>query len=347
MDYSKGNIANLVVVSILFAGVFYLCIWPPPPSFFSNPFFPFQNSRCRETSSDLTTMSINCPKDKLTIALERASMGNKTVIIAIVNRAYVERENLEKTMLDLFLEGFWLGEDTQGLVDHLLVVAMDQVAYDRCNFLRLQCYRLETEGVDFGGEKFYMTQDFIKMMWKRTLFLGNVLKRGYNFIFTDTDVMWLRNPLLKLVQNEAEDLQISCDDFNGNPSSEANPINTGFYFIRSNNKTIALFELWYAMKNNSPGLKEQDVLVNMMQHGVFRELGLRVKFLETLYFSGFCQDSRDFEAVTTVHANCCRGVNAKMADLANVLQDWRKFKSSSNHTLTSRWSKHNACIHSW
>ncbi|KAJ4950102.1 hypothetical protein NE237_026934 [Protea cynaroides] len=43
---------------------------------------------------------------------------------------------------------------------------------------------LETEGVNFGGEKLYMSQDFINMMWKRTQFVGEVLKRGYNFIFT-------------------------------------------------------------------------------------------------------------------------------------------------------------------
>ncbi|XP_042483629.1 uncharacterized protein At1g28695-like isoform X1 [Macadamia integrifolia] len=329
MDYfSKGSMAHLAVISILFSGLLYLCIWSPP-SF----------------SKSLTNISI--PKDELTIALDRASMGNKTVIIAIVNKAYIQRDNLEKTMFDLFLEGFWLGEDTRGLLDHLLVVAMDQVAYDRCKFLRFHCYRLVTEGVDFREEKIYMSKDFIMVMWKRTQFLGDVLKHGYNFIFTDTDVMWLRNPFLKLIKDEEaeDDLQISCDGFNGNSRSEANQINTGFYFIRSNNKTIALFEQWHAMRNDSPGLKEQDVLVNMMHRGVFRELGLRLRILETVYFSGFCQDSPDFNAVTTVHANCCRGLNAKMADLADVLRDWRKFKDSANHT--SKWSEHNACIHSW
>ncbi|KAJ4957602.1 hypothetical protein NE237_024713 [Protea cynaroides] len=344
MVYSKGDIKNLAVVSILFAGVLYLAVGPL--NAFSNPFFPFQNCRC--SSTNLTSMSLSSPKDELLIALERASMENKTVILAFVNKAYVERKNLEKTMLDLFLDGFWLGEGTRGLMDHLLLVAMDQVAYDRCKFLKLNCYKLMTEGLDFREEKFYMSEDFIKMMWRRTLFLSDVLKRGYNFIFTDTDVMWLRNPLLKLIQDEADDLQISCDYFNGNPHSEANKvINTGFYYVRSNSKTIALFELWHAMKKNFPRWKEQDVLFNIMHRGVFRELGLKVKFLDTLYFSGFCQNSRDFNAVTTVHANCCRGINSKVADLMNVLRDWRKFIDSNNHTLSFQWSKHQACINSW
>lgn len=112
-------------------------------------------------------------------------MGNKTVIIAIVNKAYVEQDvESDTTMLDIFLGSFWLGEGTRSLIDHLLIVTVDRTAYDRCQFLRLNCFRLETDGVDFEGEKIYMSQDFIKMMWRRTFFLLEVLKRGYNFVFT-------------------------------------------------------------------------------------------------------------------------------------------------------------------
>jgi len=112
-------------------------------------------------------------------------MGNKTVIIAMVNRAYVEQDvESDTTMLDIFLNSFWLGEGTRSLIHHILLVVVDQIAYDRCQFLKLNCFRLETDGVDFEGEKVYMSQDFIKMMWRRTQFLLDVLKRGYNFVFT-------------------------------------------------------------------------------------------------------------------------------------------------------------------
>ncbi|CAL5322864.1 unnamed protein product [Camellia sinensis] len=90
----------------------------------------------------------------------------------------------DKSMLDLFLDGFWLGENTPGLRDHLLIVAVDQMAYERCMFLKLYCYKLETDGVDYDGKKLFMSGDFVKMMWRRTTFLGDVLKRDYNFIFT-------------------------------------------------------------------------------------------------------------------------------------------------------------------
>lgn len=140
------------------------------------------DSMLQSKTSDFYSVA---PRDELESALARASMANKTVIIAIVNKAYADQETKAvTTMLDVFLDSFWLGEGTRPLVNHLLLVAVDQTAYDRCRFLRLNCFQLVTDGVDFGGEKLYMSEDFVKMMWRRTQFLLEVLKRGYNFIFT-------------------------------------------------------------------------------------------------------------------------------------------------------------------
>lgn len=160
--------------------------------------------------------------------------------------------------------------------------------------------------------------------------------------------MWLRNPFPILRLNESIDLQISTDEFNGDQWSRSNRINTGFYMIRSNKKTVALFDEWYSRKDNSTGMKEQDVLIKLMNEGVFTNLGLAVRFLDTLYFSGFCEDSKDVRRVTTFHANCCRSIRAKMADLTVVIHDWKRFKIlSANETSTFRWSSHTACRNSW
>ncbi|KAL9434802.1 uncharacterized protein At1g28695 [Citrus clementina] len=351
MDYSKISLGNLFIVSLLFAGVLYICIWSPSRS---NPLLPYQKPQRICPHTRLKTIKL--PIDELELALEEAAMPNKTVIIAVVNRAYVEQSiKADTTMLDLFLESFWLGEGTRPLLDNLLIVAVDQTAYDRCLFKRLHCYRLLTDGVDFATEKVYMSQDFIKMMWRRTNLLLDVLKRGYSFIFTDTDVMWMRNPFMMLDKNETEDLQISVDEYNGDPRSQKNLINTGFYFIRSNNRTIDLFSKWYGMKDNSTGMKEQDVLLELMRKGIFKQLGMRVKFLDTQYFSGFCQDSKNIWSVTTVHSNCCRHIDAKVSDLKFVLRDWKRFTAlkakyptmGRNKTMTYRWSPHNACKNSW
>lgn len=353
MDFPKLSLANYVIPSLLFAGILLFCI---TASSVFNPFtLLFDPRHCSTTklhnqnnTSDYDSVA---PRDELESALARASMANKTVIIAVVNKAYADQETAAvTTMLDVFLDSFWLGEGTRPLVNHLLLVAVDQTAYDRCQFLRLNCFRLVTDGVDFGGEKLYMSEDFIKMMWRRTQFLLEVLKRGYNFIFTDTDVMWLRNPFTKLSPNKTEDLQISTDGFSGNPFGEENFINTGFYFVRSNNKTISLFQNWYDLKDNSTGKKEQDVLLELIHGGIVGKLGLRVRFLDTLYFSGFCQDSRNPREVATVHANCCRSIAAKVGDLRTVLYDWKKFRKMSsleNATAEFKWSPHLGCLNSW
>lgn len=167
--------------------------------------------------------------------------------------------------------------------------------------------------------------------------------------------MWLRNPFSQLSQNQTEDLQLSTDWFNGDPWSEKNYMNTGFYFVRSNNRTVSLFDTWYSQKDNATGKKEQDVLLELVQGGIFSKLGLRVRFLDTVYFSGFCTDSKNFTAVTTVHANCCRSIKAKVHDLTAVFHDWKRYQWTSermrdggrNRTVSYKWSKHVGCVNSW
>lgn len=157
--------------------------------------------------------------------------------------------------------------------------------------------------------------------------------------------MWLRNPFPKLEHVEGEDLLISSDKFNGMPRDYAgNELNTGFFFVASNGRTVALFDEWHAARQASAGMKEQDVLNRMKRRGAFRRLGLRARVLDTARFSGFCQDSRDAAQVATVHANCCRTKRAKVADLKAVLAAKRL-----NRTATEliRWPAHRECVKSW
>ncbi|WOL10488.1 hypothetical protein Cni_G19245 [Canna indica] len=304
---SVSNRAIVVVGSLLFVVVIYACFWPDG----SATFFHLQDE-------ENSTIVYATPKDELEVALEGVSMKNKTLIIAILNKAYVQQNG----MLDLFLESFEEGEGTKFLIKHLLFVAVDQTSFNRCSTLELNCYKLVTEGVDFTNEVFYMSKEFIDMMWRRTLFLGEVLRRGYSYIFTDMDVLWLRNPFMKL-NHDGEDLLMSSDFYNGNPFDDSNFFNTGFYFVIPNNKTVALFDEWYESRNNSTGKNDQEALLKMKREGVFRRLGLKVRYLDTTYFTGFCHKSKDFGKVITVHSNCCVGVKAKLTDLTAVLGAWK------------------------
>ncbi|XP_065004979.1 uncharacterized protein At1g28695-like [Musa acuminata AAA Group] len=275
---------------------------------------------------------------QLKTSLQAAAMGNKTLVISYLNKAYVE----ENGMLDLFLRSLKEGEDTAFLITHLFLITVDQTAFDRCKMHRLHCYRLVSEGLNFSEEQLFMSDGYINLVWQKVVVLGEVLKHGYNFIFTDMDIMWLRNPFSRLSLS-GEDLQISCDYYNGRPYDDSNHINTGFFYVASNNKTIKLFDMWFESRKTLKRMHDQDVLEFLKSNGVFKRLGVSVRFLDTLYFSGFCQVTKNSKEVITVHANCCRSIKAKVHDLTETLEAWKKLKG----TTTVGWPQHRACSQSW
>lgn len=125
-------------------------------------------------------ISILWSQSELLQVLERASLPDKTVIITTLNAAWAE----PNSMVDMFLESFDGGDNIKKLVNNLVIVALDQSSYDRCESIHQHCYQLRTEGVDFSGEKVFLTDDYLKMMWRRIEFLGAVLEQGYSFLFT-------------------------------------------------------------------------------------------------------------------------------------------------------------------
>ncbi|BAT06385.1 Os08g0530066 [Oryza sativa Japonica Group] len=119
---------------------------------------------------------------ELTEVLRNASMDDRTVIMTSINRAYAAPGSL----LDLFLESFRLGEGTEPLLKHVLIVAMDPAALARCRQVHPHCYLLRRpEGaVDYSDEKRFMSKDYLDMMWGRNLFQQTILQLGFNFLFT-------------------------------------------------------------------------------------------------------------------------------------------------------------------
>jgi hypothetical protein len=284
------------------------------------------------------------PQDELDMLLAKTANPNRTVIVTALNGAWAE----PNTMIDLFLESFRVGEGTQDLLDNLLIVALDAKAYSRCLQIHQHCYSLKTRGVDFSAEKLFMSEDYLKMMWRRLGFLGEILKRGYSIVFSDTDIMWLRNPLGRLAEDA--DIQITCDKYNGNPFDVKNEANTGFMYVRSNERTISFYRYWYLSRRFFPGQKEQDVLNILKFRRQFAGRGLKFLFLETKHFGGFCQRSRDLDDVYTMHANCCKGLKAKLIDLRNALADWVEYRNPTINSSSSSlggWTPANACLDSW
>ncbi|KAL7000184.1 hypothetical protein U1Q18_001332 [Sarracenia purpurea var. burkii] len=291
---------------------------------------PRSYSSDRDSSTVASSSSSHNSVVKLDTILEAAAMADKTVIITTLNGAWTTPNSL----FDLFLESFRIGNQTKRLLNHLVVIAVDQRAYDRCLVLHPHCYNLSTAGVDFSGEAFFMSPIYFEMMWRRLGFLYSLLKMGYNFVFTDADIMWFRDPFHHFYSDA--DFQIACDSFDGNPLDLNNYPNGGFMYAKSNNRTIRFYEFWLASRTTYPGLNEQDVLNKIKYHPLLTQIGLKMRFLDTIYFSGFCQLSKDMGQVCTMHANCCVGMNNKIHDLKVLLEDWKRFLSWQNKERPSQ-----------
>ncbi|CAA3032984.1 calcium-dependent kinase [Olea europaea subsp. europaea] len=273
--------------------------------------------------------------------LDQAAMEDKTVIITTLNAAWTEPNSI----FDFFLESFTIGNGTKNLLKHVIVIAFDAKAYFRCLAVHTNCYALKTEGIDFADEAIFMTKDYLKMMWTRIDFLISVLEIGYNFVFTDADVMWLRNPFHRFYSNV--DFQIACDHYWFNSTDLHNSPNGGFNYVRSNNRTIQFYKFWYKSKDKFPGKHDQDVL-NMIKFDPFiNKIGLEIRFLDTAYFGGFCEPSKDLNLVCTMHANCCIGLDNKIHDLKMVIDDWKNYMSMPGHekfTKIINWTVPRRCF---
>ncbi|KAL3844359.1 hypothetical protein ACJIZ3_001762 [Penstemon smallii] len=295
-----------------------------PFQFLPTSFYNFTFSHASNSTAPAAGMEEVVGLEQL---LKRAATPDKTVILSPLNEAWIEKDSI----FDLFLESFRIGNQTAGLLKHLIVVALDQKAFDHCLGLHLNCYFLKTQGVDFSGEAHFMSADYLNIVWRKIDFLRTVLETGYSFIFTDADIMWFRNPFQQFYSDSH--FQVACDKFRGNPWDLNNAPNTGLMYVKSSNQTIQFYKYWYKSREIYPAKHDQDAFNMIKRDPVVREIGLQIKFLDTAYFGGFCQSSRNFDLLCTMHANCCAGLDNKIHDLKILLDDWKKYISAftENH----------------
>jgi hypothetical protein len=316
----KLGVRRVVIIALLatFAGVPIAVMFREPTPLHLQSISDNVNSHLAEdTLTEIPQLSFS-ERETLGDLLKNASMPNKTVILTPLNHAWVAAG-----MLDIYFESFQEGENIQELVNHIVIVAVDKLAYDSCTQIHPHCFMLRTNGVDFSGEKVYMSEDYLKMTWRKIKFLQNVLEMGYSFIFSDADILWFRNPFTQLVEDF--DVQIAVDHLTD--------ANTGFIYIRSNNRSINLFKMWYDTRERQLGIHEQDNFQRMLQHESVQDIGLKLRFLDVNIFSGYCQVSNNWLQICTMHANCCIGLEQKMERLQFALHTWNEFKAQQMKSL--------------
>ncbi|XLT07173.1 hypothetical protein HN51_045922 [Arachis hypogaea] len=81
---------------------------------------------------------------------------------------------------------------------------------------------------------------------------------GYNFVFTDVDIMWFRDPFPQF--HHDADFQIACDHFHG---------------------SIEFYKFWYSLQEVYPGYHDQDVLNFIKVDPFIIDIELEMRFLDT------------------------------------------------------------------
>jgi hypothetical protein len=282
-------------------------------------------------------------QDELARLLAAVADEDRTVIMTSVNEAWAAQDSL----LDLFLESFRAGERIAHFADHLLVVALDAGALERCRAVHPHCYLLPAAaaGRNLSDAKVFMSKDYIDLVWSKVRLQQRILELGYNFLFTDVDILWFRDPFERM--SVAAHLVTSSDFYFGDPYSLSNLPNTGFLYAKASRRTVGAFEAWLAARASFPGKHEQQVL-NEIKHELVAKRGVRVQFLDTVHNAGFCNNTRDFNTLYTMHANCCVGLGAKLHDLGNLLKEWRAYRQMDDAERRRgpvRWKVPGICIH--
>jgi len=159
--------------------------------------------------------------------------------------------------------------------------------------------------------------------------------------------MWFRDPFPRLSKDV--DFQIACDRYSGDDKDIHNAVNGGFTFVKANQRTIDFYNYWYMSRLRYPDRHDQDVLDQIKGGGYPAKIGLKMRFLDTKYFGGFCEPSRDLDKVCTMHANCCVGLENKIKDLRQVIVDWENYVSAAKTTdgQIMTWRDPENCMKQW
>ncbi|KAM0826417.1 hypothetical protein ACQ4PT_068894 [Festuca glaucescens] len=178
-----------------------------------------------------------------------ATDDDGTVIITSVNEAWAAPGSL----FDLFREGCKNGEGTAYLLNQTLTMPhrrRQPRALARCEAVHPHCYLLEVKSANVTSANRFMTKSYLELVWAKLSLQQRVLELGYNYLFTDVDIMWLRNPFRHI--NLYTDMAVSTDRFNGKAEDLTNAPNTGFYYVKSTNRTVEMLRRWRAARSRFP-----------------------------------------------------------------------------------------------
>ncbi|CAH2066602.1 unnamed protein product [Thlaspi arvense] len=205
---------------------------------------------------------------------------NRTVVLSIAGFSYK----------DMLMS--WVCRLRRLAVTNFLVCALDDETYQFSILQGLPVFidpyapkNISFNDCHFGSKCF---QRVTKVKSRTVL---KILKLGYNVLLSDVDVYWFKNPLPLLQSFGPSVLAAQSDEYNATvPLNRPRRLNSGFYFARSDEQTIAAMEKVVKHAATS-GLSEQPSFYDTLcgEGGVHRlgddrcvepETNLTVRFLD-------------------------------------------------------------------
>jgi hypothetical protein len=239
------------------------------------------------------------------------------------------------------------------------------------SLLYLICYDVQSEAVmrehGLTCSKLVETHNRNRIWLYRTNVTRELLLNGYDVIVTDTDAIWMDNPIPIINQYNQSDFIASRGRF---PSFTTEIYGSsfcmGFAYIKSNERTLQMYEdlvthmerqkgpddqnainWWF--KNNSlayeqmPSMTDDSAEFGKLQHELnSRSAGMQVVSLPQRIARRDCEHVSESEMMETVVAHCLKpfqGGNSKDGQtkrmgLWAIKTDWKNI-SFDNHTIES------------
>ena len=169
--------------------------------------------------------------------LARKAAVNNTVVVQVCNFGQSE------LLLNFLCSTKRRGLDTSSI----LVFATDQETYDLVHQLggvTVVYLKDIFEGMPSRAAGRYGDQSFMKMMMAKVYCVHLISVIGHDVLFQDVDIIWYQNPVTYFHDKNAEDSNFDVyfqDDGNHAVYYAPYSANTGFYYVRNNERTRHFF----------------------------------------------------------------------------------------------------------
>ena len=160
-------------------------------------------------------------------------MINKTKIVTFCNDGYIN-----------FCKNWLKSVENVGLQTEVLIFTLGNLSYDEMKKTNVDVIRCEDlfTNLDHIAEEFieFETEKWCDIMFLKLKVIKYVLETGFDVLFSDSDVVFLKNDLLEIIKKTTENADCS---FQMERNAKSDCVCAGFFYIKSNKRTINLLDI--------------------------------------------------------------------------------------------------------